>query len=371
MKNVALNISVVALCVIGAITLGPAHVWAQDIQDAPSVLTVIMPLPDSDQAPNYDDPAVTTEALARRNPSLVSQTDPGDPLIVVLETVDPQQIMPTGPDGQLTDLFLAAGPEGRPQDLPFREMVPNTRPGENTLRPVAGAAGTRGAMMQEFSPDGSVFVPVDFSETIESPLPTDPFTALSPEGDLRLEATTEDGVAAMLLVDGEIRARSLSLGQTRTLLELDNLQLDVTDRVTMGRYGRIITHIRGSSAGLDLGEGAVLDLARGSRIKLFFHDVPATEGIHWGMRAVGNRVEEFTALARAGRITVSLVFEGAIAPSAAVIKYDGQYTYVTVDTPEHDRPVRSQVAFSRSEVPEPMTMTLLALGGAALLRKRR
>ncbi len=249
--------------------------------------------------------------------------------------------------------------------------MPTTRPAENQLQPVPGMSGTRGAIMAEFSPDGSVFIPVDFTETIERGAPTNPFTALTPEGDLILEAPTENDAIAMLLVDGEIRVRNVSLGRTRTLLEIENMQLDVTDRVTLGQYGRIITHIYSSSAGLDLAEGVVLDLARGSRIKLFFHDVPTTEGIHWGMRAKGNRVEEFTSLARAGRITVSLVFEGAIAPSAAVIKYDGEYTYITVDKPKHDRPVRSKISDQREEVPEPMTLALLGAGSAALLRRKR
>ncbi len=367
MKMMAKQFVTIAAFLVCVVVFGLTDANAQAQRDGdPSVLEVIMPLSDSDQVPDYDNPAVTSGVLSDPNHPMV-QADNDDPLIAVLDTIEPP--LPTGPDGELSDFFLAAADDG--QDLPFRPMMPNTRPGESQLLPITGADGTRGTIMSEFSPDGSVFIPEDFTETVQRGAPADPFTVLTPEGDLILAAPAEDEVAAMLLVDGEIRVRNVSLGQTRTLLEIENMQLDVTDSVTLGQYGRIITHIYGSSAGLDLAEGAELDLARGSRIKLFFHDAPSTEGIHWGMRAKGNRVAEFTALARAGRITVSLVFEGAIAPSAAVIKFDGEYTYITVDKPKHDRPVRSEVNFSREEVPEPMTLALLAIGSGALLRRKR
>ena len=86
---------------------------------------------------------------------------------------------------------------------------------------------------------------------------------------------------------------------------------------------------------------------------------------------MGDRRAEFKQLVESGKIVVGLVYNGTVTNSPAVIIFDGQYTYVTIDLPKFDRPVHSEMINTIVDVPEPMTMTLLAFGGVALLKRRK
>jgi len=252
-----------------------------------------------------------------------------------------------------------------------RQMEPSRRPDTDEMQPVEGATETQAVWMDAMTSDGSV-APNEPIGNYDAPSESvDPMSLIAADGNVQIQSDDPYTSKNLLLMGGNLRAKNLTLGALPAKLELDAVRFNVTDSVTIDPKCEIITHIRNTPSGLDLEEGVPLTIAGTGRLRLLFHSAPDVEGIHWGMRAVGDRQAEFKQLVESGKIVLGLVYNGTVTNSPAVVIFDGQYTYVTIDLPKFDRPVYSQSVEKRVEVPEPMTMSLFAIGGLALLKRRK
>jgi hypothetical protein len=221
-------------------------------------------------------------------------------------------------------------------------------------RPVPGAEGTLGADLR-----GAI-----------DPDDKQPLVLADEYGHIVIAPQADDERRHVLLQGGRIESAVLTVMEDGALLELDGAQLAVTDAAGVIRNGQLETHIHGSSAGLDLGPDAALNLA-GGQVVLYFHRHGDEKGIHWGMRGKGDRREEFQQQINANRILAAVVFNGQFGEAEPQILYDGQYTYITIKPPVFDDPVHSSVVYGGAPIAEPATLGLLGLGALALLKRRR
>jgi len=240
--------------------------------------------------------------------------------------------------------------------------APDAAPRHIARRPVANTDGTRAAVIDQYT--GLAIIDNDEAETLDLG---------DAAGSVVVKAPPQEG-RHLLLQGGRVARKSLTVGQDGGMLELDGTQFAIQQGVRIYPDGRIVTHIYGASAGLDLAKGARLDLAPGGQLVLYFHDTPTARGIHWGLRSRGDRRKEFHELIAAGRIIVAIIRDGGIAEAEPLIIFDGQYTYVTIKMPVHDRPINSTVRYLEAPagyIPEPATVGLLGAAGIALLKPRR
>jgi hypothetical protein len=328
-----------------------------------SVGSVAMPISDGDKMPDYGQPSLSRELSQVPLPQANDQNDQDRDFEFLLAALnaspEPTTVLAQPAAGSKLDDLL---PTGRPMEM-------TRRPPEEAMQPVVGQPGLRAAWL-ESADDGSV-APVSFTLEDTPSQTVDPLVLIGPDGNVQVQSDDPYTSKNLLLLGGNLRARDLRLGSLPAKLELDALRFNITDKVTVDPRCEIITHVRNTPAGLDLEEGVPLNIADSGLIKLFFHSAPNVEGLHWGMRAVGDRRAEFKSLIENGKILVGMVYNGTFTISPAVVIYDGQFTYITLDLPKYDRPVHSQVHEGLIDIPEPATMTLLALGGVALIRRRK
>ncbi|MHC4986786.1 MAG: PEP-CTERM sorting domain-containing protein [Planctomycetota bacterium] len=178
----------------------------------------------------------------------------------------------------------------------------------------------------------------------------------------------------LVLRGGRVSELSVRVSQPGAVLELDAIQFAVRRTLEVTNHATVITHIRDYPAGLDLDGDALLDLT-GGRLHLLFHVSPADEGVHWGLRAKGDWQDRFYRLIQDRQITVGAVELGRVTPAEPLVIFDGEYTYITLGPPVYESPIQSQVRFAviyePAQVPEPLTISLVGLGSAVLLRRRR
>ena len=192
-------------------------------------------------------------------------------------------------------------------------------------------------------------------------------------GDVAITTSSQADRRYLLLQGGGVKARAVVVRGRGARLELDGTQFKVRQTARVQEGGEIVTHIHEKPAGLDLRALAGLGLPSG-QLRLYFHTAPTGKGIHWGLRAEGDRRDELRQLVERGKIIAAVVRDGGLADAKIVIVFDGDYTYITIDPPVYDRPLVKLVRFGipkEAAVPEPTMAGLLAAGGLALLRRRR
>jgi hypothetical protein len=351
--------------VVGGITVN-SFAWTDDngSDSAPSsgsAGTVAMPISESDKLPDFEQPSRSRALSDQAIPDGDSFNNSGYEFVLV--------ILNRSPNTDAMAPSLAQPGETGTDLMTGRPMDPTRRPDPSDMQPVDDSDGTNAVWMNVLSSDGSVAPELgDYDSPAVS---VDPMVLIGDDGDVNIQSDDPYTSKNLLLMGGNLRARNLTLGTLPAKLELDAVRFNVTDAVNIEPKCEIITHVRNTPAGLDFEEGALLDIANSGRIRLMFHSAPNVEGIHWGMRAVGDRQVEFKQLIESGKIVVGLVYNGTVTNSPAVVIFDGQYTYITIDLPKFDRPVHSEVNGYVTDVPEPMTLSLLALGGVALLKRRK
>ncbi len=241
--------------------------------------------------------------------------------------------------------------------VPFETLavhLPLLRPALEATRPVAGAPNTLGAER---------IGPGEHSPTDQ------PLQLADDRGDLIIAPPLEADVRYVLLKGGQVKGQALTVRQPGTKLELDNVLLTVQGAATVKQNAEVVTHIRRRSAGLDLTGQTELDLT-GGRLIVLFHDHPEGTGLHWGLRAAGDRRDSLRDQIEAGELIVAAVRNGGAVDAEPLLIFDGQFTYLTIDKPVYDDPICS-FGYVKTPVPEPGLVGLLATGGLALLRRRR
>lgn len=380
-KREILPVAAVAVLAF-ALAGGSAFGAVRDIRHAARapvklVTEVPVPLPHSDRLPDVSAPAVVISMVpGPTSPAPAGVTD------VVLDVA-----MVTG--AAVYEIVDYDAVFAEPGAKAFYAIVGAVRPADllraqqtATPRRVA-ARPSRPFLAVDRLPVLLNVVSADVAAPIVTvPIPTYPratpvdFTALlNADGDVILGPSEDEESMNILVPPGRFAVGRLELGRTRARLEMDECQFAVADGVRLMPNGRIITHVRSAPAGLDLSDDAFLEISRGAKIILLWHGAPTVEGIHWGMRAKGDRREEFRELLRTGRIIIGRLENGAMAISKAVIIFDGEYTYVTIDFPVYDKPINSralEISVEPQEIPEPASILLLSLGACLpLLRRRR
>ncbi len=331
--------------------------------DADTVGSVAMPLSETDQLPDFEQPSHSRALTNGGLPDGQGFNDTGYEFVLVMLGRSPDSTTMANSLAQ-ANVSTDFTPTGRP-------MEPSRRPDAEDMQPVQGATGTQAVWMDAMTSDGSVAPNQPFGNYDTPSQSVDPMVLIGADGNVQIQSDDPYTSKNLLLMGGNLRAKNLTLGALPAKLELDAVRFNVTDAVTIDPKCEVITHVRTTPAGLDLEEDVPLTIAGTGRLRLLFHSAPNVEGIHWGLRAVGDRQAEFKQLVESGKIVVGLVYNGTVTNSPAVVIFDGHYTYVTIDLPKFDRPVYSQTVETRVEVPEPMTMGLLAIGGVALLKRRK
>ena len=226
-----------------------------------------------------------------------------------------------------------------------------------TTRSVVEAPATLGA---ELDPDGPAAGG------------SDPLAIADADHNIYIATSDDAPFRHLLLRGGRVQGQALTVRDHGARLELDGVQFGLAGAVQIVERGEVIVHVRARSAGLDLGSGVPLNV-RDGRVTLYFHQSPEEEGIHWGLRAIGDRRDELRKLFETGGIVIALVRDGQQRPATPLLIFDGTYTYVTLDKPIADKPINSSVPPRAPDVrvPEPTLIALLVLGAPALLRRRR
>jgi len=381
-KREALPVAAVAVLAF-ALAGGSAFGAVGDIRHAARapvklVTEVPVPLPHSDRLADLSAPAVVMAMLpGPTSPAPAGVTDVvlDEALLTTAvghETVDYDAVF----DEPGAEAFYAVVVSAvRPADLlRAQQTAAPRRVAARPLRPFL-ALDRLPVLLNVVSAD--VAAPI-----VTVPIPTYPqaapvdFTALlNADGNVILGPSDDEERKDVRVPPGRFAMDRLELGRTPTRLEMDECQFAVTGGVRLMHNGRIITHVGGAPAGLDLSDDAFLEISRGAKIILLWHGAPTVEGIHWGMRAKGDRREEFRELLRTGRIIIGKLENGAMAISKAVIIFDGEYTYITIDFPVYDKPINSrafEIRVEPQEIPEPASILLLSLGACLpILRRRR
>ena len=241
--------------------------------------------------------------------------------------------------------------------VPFETLaihLPMLRPALDATRPVAGAPDTMGA--ERIGPGEHI--------------PTDqPLQLADDSGDLIIAPPPDAERRYVVLKGGQVVGQSLTVRQPGTKLELDNVLLTVQGAAKVQQNAEVVAHIRQRSAGLDLTGRTKLDLT-GGRLIVLFHDHPEGTGLHWGLRAAGDRRDSLRDQIKAGELIVAAVRNGGAVDAEPLLIFDGQFTYLTIDKPVYDDPICS-FGYVRTPVPEPSLLIVLSAGGLALLRRRR
>jgi len=374
-KREVLPVAAVAVLAI-ALAGGSAFGSVGDIRHAARapvklVTEAPIPLPNSDRLPDMSAPAVVISVLPGPASAGVTDVVLDEAMVtgaVVYETVDYDAVF----DEPGAEAFYAALAGVRPADLlRAQQAAASHRMAARPSRPFL-AVGELPVLLNVVSADAAaptVIVPAPISDHAT---PVDFTALLNADGDVILEPSDDEESMNILVRPGRFAVDTLELGRTLARLEMNECQFAVADGVRLMPNGRIITHIRSAPAGLDLSDDAFLEISRGAKIILLWHGAPTVEGIHWGMRAKGDRRAEFRKLLRTGRIIIGKLENGAMAISKAVIIFDGEYTYITIDYPVYDKPINSRAIEIRpQEIPEPVTALLLGIGGLAVALRRR
>ncbi len=157
---------------------------------------------------------------------------------------------------------------------------------------------------------------------------------------------------------GAVTANSLQLGedyvntQARGELTLFGTQVTVADSVTVNR-GVIDVHVGNTSAGIDLLSSDAADFVLGSNGSMVIHfEEDPVEPFLFGLRMAGDQVAFLEGLAAAGRLSWDAAgMSPNYAAKLGIYAYGGT-THVGL-------------------IPEPGVVSLMALGGLCLLRRRR
>ena len=380
-KREVLPVAAVAVLAL-ALAGGSAFGAVEDIRHAAGapvklVAEAPLPLPSSARLPDLSAPAVVMSALpGPTSPAPAGVTDIvlDQAMVtgaVVYETIDADAVF----DEPGAKAFYAAVAVVRPADLlRAQQAAAPRRVAARPSRPFL-AVDELPVLLNVISAHGAaptVTVPAPMSDHAT---PVDFTALLNADGNVILEPSDDQESMNILVRPGRFAVDTLELGRTRARLEMDECQFAVADGVRLMPNGRIITHIRSAPAGLDLSDDAFMQISRGAKIILLWHGAPTVEGIHWGMRAKGDRRAEFRKLLRTGRILIGKLENGVMAISKAVIIFDGEYTYITIDYPVYDKPINSralEIRVEPQEIPEPASICVLSLGaGLSLLRRRR
>ena len=368
-------ITVLAALALGCLCVsagGASSVASLDSPPGYAAIDVAIPLSDDDRLPDFDTPAAVLRLLPQ--PSVVGPETPDallDRLIANGAPADSDADAKDRPAARANiagspprrrhTIFAAPGATLNPASSPLPRLIPifdnAPQPSPETITFIAGnsaADATTAPAPRSINP-----TPVEFAALLDE------------DGNVIIESPDPDSRRDLIIHRGRFELGRLELGRTITQLELDGAQFAVADGVDVMPNGRIVTHVRGAPAGLDFSADAVIDINRGARIVLFFHAASTVEGIHWGMRSTGDRRDEFRRLIVAGRIVVGQLHDGLMIITKAVIIFDGEYTYITIDYPKFDNPVNTPHPVVTTVVPEPAGITLLGLGGLALLKRRR
>jgi len=325
-------------------------------------ISVALPLPDDDRMPDPNAPAMAFTMLPDLPPADIPQGR------VVLD----KEIAANTPD--VSDVRTEEVHAPKNGAVILGEAPPDGRVARRLLhalgiRPPAGPDNV--VRLSVLSPDAGS----PASAFIEAGATPIDFQALQDEnGNVVIRPDDFEGSRNLIVPPGRFASKTLTLESTATQLQLDGAQITIARQAHILPAGRIITHVRQTPAGLDLGQDAAIQIDRDARIVLFFQGAPSVEGIHWGMRAKGDRRAEFRRLIESGRIIVVKIEAGAIALTKAVIIFDGEYTYITIDYPKYDKPVNSEIRDVVTEpylIPEPAALALLGLGGVVLLTRKR
>ena len=369
-------ITVLAALALGCVCASAGASSIASLADSPqptcAAIDVAIPLSDDDRLPDFDTPAAVLRLFPQ--PSVIGPESPDallDRLIANGSPADSDADAKDRPAARSNiapsplrlrhTIFAAPGATLNPARSPPRliSVFDNApQPSPRTMSVIAdhsAANATTAPAPRSINP-----TPVEFAALLDE------------DGNVIIESPDPNSRRDLIVHHGRFELGRLELGRTITQLELDGAQFVVAEGVDLMPNGRIVTHVRGTPAGLDFSAGAVIHIDRGARIVLFFHAASTVEGIHWGMRATGDRREEFRRLIVSGRIVVGQLHDGLMIITKAVIIFDGEYTYITIDYPKFDIPVNTPHPVVVTIVsPEPAGVSLLGLGGLALLKRRR
>jgi hypothetical protein len=137
--------------------------------------------------------------------------------------------------------------------------------------------------------------------------------------------------------------------------------LDVSNALNISLEGSMAITVGGSASGLVIENpsGSAMMLAAGvDRISLLFEDPKSPSEAYWGLLWKGDHLAQLTAWLNSHQINAGLtgnILNLDDVKVSLINQMGTQYTYVGFE----------------NVVPEPATLSLLAIGGLAMLRRRK
>jgi len=149
------------------------------------------------------------------------------------------------------------------------------------------------------------------------------------------QATKWKANGVIRLKGAQVRADDVVIGSIISgasgLIEIDDTSFKVDNSLLVDTTGTLRIDVASTGNGLDLDEETAVTVVQGGVIEVNFNEAPAGGGVHWGIRAEGNRSAELGQLLADGYIQMFIPFQDAIPPEerqyVALVFEEGGYTY--------------------------------------------